>query len=218
MEHDALSKVLTWVVGIDSGGAVDEVKRLRERYPTASNEALAERLFAIARWKATGVGVVTGLPTNPWVMVPAAVTDLATVLRIETETVARVALVYDPAFFEQPDAAWELLVPVFGIDALSQFLRDLGVLGSMGVTRQLVRQYLSKETLRGFQKVMIKYFGIKVTQKGVITKTLPIVGAVIGGGWNFGEVTFLRRRTIAYFQNRPISPPDPPPDAASAVA
>lgn len=216
METEALSKVLNWVVGVDSGEAIDQVKRLRERYPTANNEALAARLFAAARWKATGVGVVTGLPANPWVMVPAAVADLATVLRIETETVARVALIYDPAFFEQPDAAWELLVPVFGIDALSQFLRDVGVLGSMGVTRQLIRQHLSKETLRAFQKVMLKYFGIKVTQKGVISKSLPIVGAVIGGGWNFGEVTFLRNRTIAYFQNRPLAPPDPPSVAASA--
>lgn len=207
MTKDALSNVLGWVVGINDGEAADDVKRLRAQNPTATNADLARKLFAAARTKATGVGVLTGLPANPWVMVPAAIADLATVLRIETEAVARVALLYDPSFFEQPDAAWELLVPVFGIDALSQFLRDLGVLGSMGVTRQLVRQYLSKETLRSFQKVMLKYFGMKVTQKGVLSKTLPLVGAVIGGGWNFAEVTILTKRTIAYFENRPISMP-----------
>jgi hypothetical protein len=205
MSKDALSNVLGWVVGINDGEAADDVKRLRAKYPTATNENLARRIFATARTKATSVGVLTGLPANPWVMLPAAIADLATVLRIETEAVARVALLYDPSFFEQPDAAWELLVPVFGIDALSQFLRDLGVLGSMGVTRQLVRQYLSKETLRSFQKVMLKYFGMKVTQKGVLSKSLPIVGSVIGGGWNFAEVTILTKRTIAYFQNRSIS-------------
>ncbi len=100
-------------------------------------------------------------------------------------------------------------MPVFGIGALSQFLRDLGVVGSVGVTRVLVRQYLSKETLRSFQKIMLKYFGMKVTQKSLLSKSLPIVGAVIGGGWNFGEVSFLRRRTIAYFENRPLSGPLP---------
>jgi hypothetical protein len=204
MTKDALSNVLGWVVGINDGEAADDVKRLRAQNPTATNADLARKLFAAARTKATGVGVLTGLPANPWVMVPAAIADLATVLRIETEAVARVALLYDPSFFEQPDAAWELLVPVFGIDALSQFLRDLGVLGSMGVTRQLVRQYLSKETLRSFQKVMLKYFGMKVTQKGVLSKSLPLVGAVIGGGWNFAEVTILTKRTIAYFENRPL--------------
>jgi len=207
MTKDALSNVLGWVVGINDGEAADDVKRLRARNPAATNGDLARQIFVKARTKATGVGVLTGLPANPWVMVPAAIADLATVLRIETEAVARVALLYDPSFFEQPDAAWELLVPVFGIDALSQFLRDLGVLGSMGVTRQLVRQYLSKETLRSFQKVMLKYFGMKVTQKGVLSKSLPLVGAVIGGGWNFAEVTILTKRTIAYFENRPISTP-----------
>src|SRR5215203_830235 len=134
MNKDALSRALAWAVGVDSGEAIDHVRRLREQHPGSSNEDLAERLFTSARWKATGIGVVTGIPANPWLMVPAAAADLATVLRIETETVARVALIYDAAFFERPDAAWELLVPVFGIEAFSQFLRNLGVLGSMGVT------------------------------------------------------------------------------------
>lgn len=205
MTRDVLSNALGWAVGVNDGEAADDVRRLRAKSPTATNAELAGTIFTTARLKATGVGVLTGLPANPWVMVPAAVADLATVLRIETEAVARVALIYDPKFFEQPDAAWELLVPVFGIDALSQFLRDLGVLGSMGVTRQLVRQYLSKETLRSFQKVMLRYFGMKVTQKGVLAKSLPLVGAVIGGSGNFAEVTILKRRTISYFEGRPIS-------------
>jgi hypothetical protein len=209
MDNDALSKVLSWVVGIDSAEASENVKRLRNQHPGVSNEALAARVFGAARWKATGVGMVTGLPSNPLLMVPSAVADLAGVLRIETEAVARVALIYDPTFFDRPDAAWELLVPVFGVDALSQFLREVGVQGSMGVTRQLVRQYLSKGTLKAFQKITLKYFGRKVTQKAVISKSLPVVGAVVGGGWNFGEVTFLRNRTIAYFENRPLSPAQP---------
>jgi len=205
MKKDALSNVLGWIVGVNQGEAANDVRLLRAQNPSETNAELARRLFATARQKATGVGLLTGLPANPWVMLPAAVADLTTVLRIETEAVARVALIYDPSFFEAPDAAWELLVPVFGIDALSQFLRDVGVIGSMGLTRQLVRQYLSKETLRSFQKVMLKYFGMKVTQKGILSKSLPIVGAVIGGGWNFAEVTILTKRTIAYFENRPIA-------------
>lgn len=40
---------------------------------------------------------------------------------------------------------------------------------------------------------MLKYFGIKVTQKGVVTKTLPIVGGLIGGGWNYIEVSVVKK-------------------------
>lgn len=72
----------------------------------------------------------------------------------------------------------------------------------MGVTRVLIRKYLSKETLKQFQKIMLKYFGIKVTQKAVITKTLPIVGGLIGGTWNYIEVGQVQKRTIDYFDAR----------------
>ena len=46
---------------------------------------------------------------------------------------------------------------------------------------------------------MLKYFGLKVTQKGLITKTLPVVGVLIGGTWNYIEVGMVRNRTIKYF-------------------
>ena len=55
----------------------------------------------------------------------------------------------------------------------------------MEVTRVLIKQYLSKETLKQFKIIILKYFGIKVTEKAVITKTLPIVGGIIGSTWNY---------------------------------
>ena len=65
-------------------------------------------------------------------------------------------------------------------------------------------KYLTKETLKQFQKIMLKYFGIKVTQKGLITKTLPIVGGLIGGTWNYFEVSGIKKRTINYFEGKEI--------------
>ena len=123
-------------------------------------------------------------------------------LRSEVAAVARAAVVYDENFFDDLDAKWELLLPVFGLNLGSQFLREVGVRGGMGVTRVLIKKYLSKETLKQFQKIMLKYFGIKVTQKAVITKTLPIVGGLIGGAWNYMEVGQVQKRTIDYFDAR----------------
>jgi hypothetical protein len=82
----------------------------------------------------------------------------------------------------------------------SQFARELGIRGGMGVTRAAIREYLSKQTLKAFQKIMLKYFGIKVTQKAVITKTVPIIGGLIGGLWNYIEVNQIKSRTISYFE------------------
>ena len=55
----------------------------------------------------------------------------------------------------------------------------------MGVTRVLVKKYISKETIKQFQEIMLKNFRIKVTQKAVITKTLPNTGGFIVGIWNY---------------------------------
>ena len=73
---------------------------------------------------------------------------------------------------------WELLLLVFGLSLVNQFLGEIGVRGGMGVTRGLIKKYISKETIKQFQEIMLKYFGIKVTQKAIITKTLPNIGVL----------------------------------------
>lgn len=200
-ENKALMKALEWVVDIDPPAIAASVAAERNKNPEISNKKLASKAFSQARWKATTAGIMTGLPANPWIAVPAATTDVAITLRTEVYAAARTAIIYDETFFDDEDAKWELLIPVFGLNVGSQFARELGIRGGMGVTRAAIKKYLSKETLKAFQKIMLKYFGIKVTQKGVITKTVPIVGGLIGGGWNYIEVGRIRNRTISYFEN-----------------
>lgn len=203
-ESKPLMKSLEWVVDIDPPAIIASVEAERVKSPNSSNRKLADAAFSRARWKATATGIATGLPANPWVAVPAATLDVATTLKLEVLAAARVAVIYDKSFFEDQDAVWELLIPIFGINVGSQAFRQLGIRGGMGATRAAIRKYLSKETLKQFQKLMLKYFGIKITQKGVITKTLPIVGGVIGGTWNFIEVGRIKNRTIEYFEENAL--------------
>ncbi|TMN32569.1 hypothetical protein [Pseudoalteromonas sp. S2755] len=200
-ENKALTKALEWVVEIDPPAIIASVKAEREKYPNSTNRKLAEKAFSSARWKATSTGFATGLPANPWTAVPAATLDVAVTLRTEVAAVARAAVIYDENFFDDDEAKWELLIPIFGLNVGSQALREFGIRGGMGVTRVAIKKYLSKETLKQFKKIMLKYFGIKVTQKGVITKTLPVVGGLIGGGWNYIEVGRVRKRAISYFES-----------------
>jgi len=203
-DQGTLIRALDFVGGVDPVMVKASVAELRRQYPKASNDELAARIFSRARWKATAAGGLTGLPSNPWVMVPAALADVALTYRIEVGAAAQVALIYEPEFFADEDARWELFVPVFGMNVASQFLREVGVRGAMGVTRQAIKRYLSKQTLRVFRAVALKYFGLKVTQKVVVTKTLPVIGGLVGASWNFVEVSLLRRRCIRYFQNKSI--------------
>ena len=130
-ENKALMKSLEWVIDIDPPAIIASVAAERKEKPDASNKKLAEEAFSRARWKATATGVATGLPANPWVAVPAATLDVAATLKIEVLAAARAAVIYDPKFFENEDAAWELLVPIFGINAGSQLIRQAGIRGGM---------------------------------------------------------------------------------------
>jgi hypothetical protein len=200
-ESKALLKVLEWVIDIDAPAILASVAAERNQHPELTNKQLAGNAFSHARWKATYAGLVTGLPANPWVALPAATTDIAVTLKTEVYAAARTAIIYDESFFDDEEAKWELLIPVLGLNVGSQFARELGIRGGMGVTRAAIRRYLSKETLKTFQKIMLKYFGIKVTQKAVITKSIPIIGVLIGGAWNYIEVNQIKSRTISYFEN-----------------
>lgn len=199
-----LTTALEWVVDVDVIEARAHADAARARRPEASPSELAEDVFSKAVWKATATGFVTGLPANPWAALPSGAADLAITLRIEVNAAAKVALLYDPSFFDDEDAKWELLVPVLGFSATSQFFREAAVRGGMGVTRQMIKTVLTKGTLVQFKRIMLKYFGLKVTQKALITKTLPIIGGIIGGGWNFFEVRALKGRVIAYFEGQSL--------------
>jgi hypothetical protein len=193
----AIEKAMSWALAVDPVQTKADVDALRTHYPQRTSSALARTVFTRAAWKAMAAGVTTGLPTNLWVMVPAAVADAGLVLRTEVAAAARVALIYDPLFFGDRDAAWELVVPILGINAASQALRQVGVAAGEQVTRGLITKYAEKEGLR---KLVLKVFGRRLVAKTVIAKTVPVVGGVIGGTWNWIEVRLLAKRVIAYFE------------------
>ncbi len=203
-----LQRNLEWVLStaltVDVAKEQRFVNELRQKYPSASKRDLAERLIARPKWWATGFGVATGLPANPWVAVPAAVTDVAAVLRTEVILAVRIALLYEPEYLSDGETPYELLVPILGARMGSEFLREVAVRGGMGVSRAAVRKYLSKETLKHFKRAVLKYLGLKVTQRSVITKTLPVVGGVIGGTWNYFELKSVGQRVVAYFEQREL--------------
>ncbi|WP_437812397.1 hypothetical protein [Sorangium sp. So ce1078] len=83
-------------------------------------------------------------------------------------------------------------------------MRELTIRGGMGVSREAIKKVFTKETLRQFKRIMLKYFGLKVGQRSLIAKTLPVVGGVIGGAWNYNELRVVGDRVYAYFEGREL--------------
>jgi hypothetical protein len=201
-----LEELLTWIVEVDPDELSEDVRGFGACDPRDSF-ALEERAhlaFSQLRWKATAVGAVAGMPGTVATMIPVALVEAGLFYRTQVKAAGRVALVYEPEFFSEPDAGWELLVPIFGARSVSDFLREVGVPPGEAPARSVIREHLSVETLSTLKRVMLRRFGIRVAQKMVITKTVPFVGAIIGGGWNYAEATLVRNRVVGYFAGRDL--------------
>lgn len=60
-----------------------------------------------------------------------------------------------------------------------------------GISKKIMSTALTKGTLYPIVKNIAKWFGVKMTKKmlvGVVQKTVPVIGGVVGGGITF--VTF----------------------------
>lgn len=189
-----LAQALEWVVAFEDEAVLAWVARQRRLRPGDGAGALARRAFGRARLKATFSGIVSGLPGNPLFAAPAAAVDVAVVLRVHTLAAARVACIAQPSWrsADDPLARWALLVPVLGIE-----LEDAPREG--GERSAATRRYLKKKGLKILKKLVLKDFGKRVAARATFGRSVPVLGAAIGGVWNFHEVARIRDRTLSHF-------------------
>lgn len=187
----------------------DEVKAqvaiLTERYPDKTRRELAEQMIRRARWWGAGFGFATGVPSNPWVAGPAALTDMTAVLRTEILLACRIGLLYDPHLLDGPEPPYELIVPIIGGRAASEALGRLVAISSIRITRQAIVKILQHNGAKQFMLAIVKYFGIRVSRRALISKMIPIVGGLIGGAWNYAELRFIGDRICKYFEGQDLN-------------
>jgi len=189
---------LNWVVRLDAMRVRREVNLLRARFPAASSPELAEQAFSDARLQVIAAGAGMGLAANPVLSVAGALADLSVTTRTQVFAAACAAELILPGFLDRDSARLELLVPVFGTSVLSQLGVEVGLRMAQSATRQVVRQLIDQGGLQLINAVVTRVFGRRVTQRALLTKTVPLVGCVIGGTWNAIEVRMIRNRTLRY--------------------
>jgi len=193
------------------------VQKLRKKFPKASNEKLVKKVTWKAKQKAAGIGaasgmvpfqnagntmgVAGGLAMGVAGGLAMGVTDALAMFYIEVQLAARIALIYDPDFFDDDDIPpFELLVPILGIRFVGNGLKIIAQEGGKQAMRRLIRKYLQKETLKKLKKLSMKHFGMKITQKGIIKIALPIVSGLIGAGFNYVEINLFSKRVEKWIQ------------------
>lgn len=183
---------------------IEKAAQLREAYPKLSSAELAKKAVKQARTLLAVTGAGTGLITNPLAMVPLAATEMGVVLNREARLAGVVAALLDPDVLNDDEAFAADVLAILFPGAISQALSQVTVRAGQQTSKVLIRKYVSKDVLKRIIKFAAKYLGIKLTQRAIITKAIPLVGAAIGGTWNWVEVQALGKRAIRYYEGKAI--------------
>jgi hypothetical protein len=204
----SLNKLLEKVIP-DAAECREAADKLRQRHPGETPEQLARRAVQAARQTAAAVGAATGAASGPIIMVPAALADIAAVLRIEGTLAGVVAALLDPDSL-QGDALPKDVIGILFPGAVSQVLRQVGIRSSTKASKVLIRKYVSNDTLKLIVRIATRQLGFDVTRKSIVAKTVPLVGVGIGAGWNWLEVGAVGQRAIRYYRRGPSKLPPVP--------
>src|SRR4051812_41711861 len=196
-----LEKLLSGVIP-DTDDCRSAAQELRLTDPNATPQELALRAVKDSRKWAASIGAATGIAASPVTMLPAAVADAAAMLRLEGKLAGTVAALLDPDSLNDPRTFRnEILRAVFP-GAISQALRKVGVRAGEEATKAVVRRFLTREVGKEMGERAVKMLGIRLTEKAIATKAVPLVGAGIGAAWNWLEIQAVGNRSIDYHIGR----------------
>ena len=206
MPLSSVADYLDWVISFDVCKVRQEVLLLRRRFPEATTYQLAEQAFSDVRLQVISAGAAMGLAANPLLSVAGALADLSVTTRAQLFAAACAAELLIPGFLDSDTARHELLFPVLGGSVISQLGVEFGLKAAQTATREFVVRLMNRRGLQAVNAVLTCVFGRRVTQRALITKTIPLVGCVIGGAWNAMEVEVVRNRTLRYLIDQSLDP------------
>ena len=194
----------------------DECRRrattLGAAHPGKTSKELAELAIKHARRWAAVTGVISGLPGNPLAMLPAAAADAFIVMKSKAKLAGVVAALIAPDGLNDEETFRTDILALMFPAAVSQALQVMGVQVGRHTSKVLIRRYISKNLLKEIVRLAIKYLGLKLTQRALLTKAVPLVGGLIGGTWNWLDVRRMGNQSVAYHQGEelPITDEDAP--------
>jgi hypothetical protein len=176
----------------------DEARNLRLEHPGLSPDAVAQMAVKDARKWAVAAGAISGVAASPLTFAPAAVADAVAMLRIEGHLAGTVAALLDPASLDDPDAFQRDVLRIIFPAAVGQALRRAGIAAGEKAAKAVVARAFTRGMAKEVLEVAAKRLGIRLTEKALATKTVPLVGAGIGAAWNWAELQVIGRRAISY--------------------
>ncbi len=187
------------------------VTRARRKHPRMLDEDLARVAVDSIKWKVWLVAVLAGLFSNPLFCVLLAWVETKAVIKWQVETTAKVAAILDPtSLVERAEFEADVLDVMMprALDpelegAAKAMIRsaagDAGTHIAKHGARIAIRQVVAKDTLKLIKRFAIRYLGVKVTQRAILSKAVPIVGILVGVILNHRAIEETGRSAIGHY-------------------
>ncbi len=186
------------------------VEKLRRKNPGATPEQLALIAIDKIKWKVWLIAVVAGVFSNPVFCVLLAWVETKKLIKWQVETSAKIAGIFAPdtladsSLFESDILA--ILMPQAVDEELELAARTtiqpaVGAAGTHVVkhaTRAVIRTVISKNVLKFVKRMAWRFFAVKVTQRAILTKAVPLAGILVGVLMNHHEITRTGKNAIEH--------------------
>lgn len=174
------------------------VAQIRRLNPAMDHHSLAHRIMRRRSLKAGCLGAVCGLGgfiTFP-VTMPA---SLDHTFRIQARMVLSIGHIYGWDITDD-DVITDMLLLIGGSSGL-QAAKSVGIQVGQEFAKKAVQNCINREMLKKINKVVSRKIITKAGQKSFtsFTKLIPLVGAPIGGGFDYFGTRGIGRAAIAFY-------------------
>ncbi len=190
------------------------VEKLRRKFPGRTPEELAWIAVDSIKWKVWLIAMVAGVFSNPLFCVLLAWIETKKLIKWQVETTAKIAGVFDPesladrAVFEMDVLA--VLMPQAMEEELELATRTTALAAAQTAashvakhaTRAAIRKVVAKDVLKYIKRFAIRYLGVKVTQRAILSKAIPLAGIFVGVVMNHYEIQKTGRSAITHYQRK----------------
>ncbi len=149
--------------------------------------------------KAGGIGAICGL--GGFLALPITMpSDMYLTFRIQARMVLAIAYIYGWDVHDD-DFATDILL-VMGGNAGIDTLKKVGIKVGHEYTKKVAEKLITKEVMKKVNKIVSKKIITKAGEKSLVsfTKLVPLVGAPIGGAFNYFGTLVVGRTALKFYQ------------------
>lgn len=222
ISSEAILKTLNEIyqrVNKGAGAVIPPIEKFAGDYlaKTSDPRKAAQQMVALQTTKSTVSGAVTGL--GGFITIPVTLpANITSVLVIQMRMIAAVA--YMAGFDINSDQVQTLVYACLAGVSVAEVIKKAGITFGLKVGKNMVKKIPGKVLTKINQKVGFR-FVTKFGTKGIINigKMVPVLGAVIGGGFDMAETSIIGKRAIAMFfdGNLSVGTPEPNDDTDEVI-